>query len=304
MEKVDPSVVTKYLANDFNELIEKLSSQSSIHANAEANANIEMGGPAITNSSDNSRGIGDKGSFASLLKKPMTSKAVRLYEECRICYREKAPFSSCGELCEECMGKFGLERAMLSNGFFFFQFSSRDRMKRVLENGPLLIRLVPIILNIWTLNTKLKKETITSTPIWVKLHNVPIVAYSKIELSLITSQIGNPIMLDAYTSMMCQKSWGKNSYVRALVEVSSLNPLQDSLIVAIPFPNGSGHSLESIEVEYELTPPRYETCKIFDHVDDACPKRVKVAVQSQMEDDGFTKVNNIKNKNKKQSTNQ
>nr|GEV30575.1 hypothetical protein [Tanacetum cinerariifolium] len=45
--------------------------------------------------------------------------------------------------------------------------------------------------------------------------------------------------------------------------------------------------MESIEVEYEWTPPR-----------------VKVAVQSQVEDDGFTKVNNRKNKKKQQSTNQ
>nr|GEY08078.1 hypothetical protein [Tanacetum cinerariifolium] len=111
-------------------------------------------------------------------------------------------------------------------------------------------------------------------------------------------------MLNVYTSMMCQKSWGKNSYVRALVKVSSLNPLNDSLVVAIPFPDGSGHSLESIEVEYEWTPPRFETCKNFDHVDDACPKRVKVVVQSQVEDNGFTKVNNRKNKKKQQSTNQ
>ncbi|GJY62451.1 zinc knuckle CX2CX4HX4C containing protein [Tanacetum coccineum] len=269
-----------------------------------------MGGPAIATGFDNSReGNGDKVSFASLLKKPMPSKAVRLsmikndesvtganvaiplpameevskrFENTLYGYfiGKRLAFPVVENYVKNAWEKFGLERTMLSNGFFFFQFSSRDGMERVLENGPWLIRLVPIILNIWTPNTRLRKETITSAPIWVKLHNVPIVAYSKIGLSLITSQIGNPIMLDAYTSMMCQKSWGRNSYARALVEVSSLNPLQDSLVVAIPFPDGSGHSLESIEVDYEWTPP------------------------SQVEDDGFTKVNNRKNKKKQQSTNQ
>ncbi|GKB48843.1 hypothetical protein Tco_0899596, partial [Tanacetum coccineum] len=271
-----------------------------------------MGGPAIATGFDNSReGNGDKVSFASLLKKPMPSKAVRLsmikndesvtganvaiplpameevskrFENTLYGYfiGKRLAFPVVENYVKNAWEKFGLERTMLSNGYFIFQFSSRDGMERVLENGPWLIRLVPIILNIWTPNTRLKKETITSAPIWVKLHNVPIVAYSEIGLSLITSQIGNPIMLDAYTSVMCQKSWGRNSYARALVEVSSLNPLQDSLVVAIPFPDGSRHSLESIEVEYEWTPPRCETCKIFDHVDDACPIRVKVAVQSQV----------------------
>ncbi|GKB07442.1 hypothetical protein Tco_0835726 [Tanacetum coccineum] len=85
--------------------------------------------------------------------------------------------------------------------------------------------------------------------IMVKLHHVPIVAFSETGLSLITSQLGHPIMLDAYTSTMCQKSWGRNTYARALIEVSMLNHLKESLVVAIPFPIGSGHSLETIEVE-------------------------------------------------------
>nr|GEY75933.1 hypothetical protein [Tanacetum cinerariifolium] len=56
-------------------------------------------------------------------------------------------------------------------------------------------------------------------------------------------------------STMCQKSRGGNSYARALVKVSLLAALKESLVVAIPFPNGTGHSLEMVEVEYEWKPP-------------------------------------------------
>ncbi|GKE29236.1 zinc knuckle CX2CX4HX4C containing protein [Tanacetum coccineum] len=73
--------------------------------------------------------------------------------------------------------KFGLKRVMLQNGFFFCQFATREGMERVIESGSWLIRLVPLILNVWTPNSKLKKDEITSTSLWVKLHNVPIVAY-------------------------------------------------------------------------------------------------------------------------------
>nr|GFA58838.1 zinc knuckle CX2CX4HX4C [Tanacetum cinerariifolium] len=62
-------------------------------------------------------------------------------------------------------------------------------------------------------------------------------------------------MLDAYTSTMCQKSWGRNSYAQALMEVSSLASLKESLVVAIPFPNGMRHYLETVEVGYEWQPP-------------------------------------------------
>ncbi|GJT12436.1 zinc knuckle CX2CX4HX4C containing protein [Tanacetum coccineum] len=158
--------------------------------------------------------------------------------------------------------KYGLERVMLHNGFFFFQFSTREGMEQVLENGPCLNRLVPTILNTWMPNTKLKKDEITAAPVWVKLHNVPIVAYSKVGLTLI--------------------------------EVSSKKALMESLVMAIPFQNRSGHSMETIKIEYEWQPSRCDTCKIFDHIDDQCPKKVKVVVPTQESDDGFVEVTHHK----------
>nr|GEV62700.1 hypothetical protein [Tanacetum cinerariifolium] len=57
---------------------------------------------------------------------------------------------------------------------------------------------------------------------------------------------------DAYTSTMCQKSRGRNTYARALVEVSSETDQKDSLVVAIPFPNGKGHSLETTKAPADV----------------------------------------------------
>ncbi|GJT86760.1 zinc knuckle CX2CX4HX4C containing protein, partial [Tanacetum coccineum] len=154
--------------------------------------------------------------------------------------------------------KFGLEPVILQNGFFLFQLSTREGMDRVLENGSWLIRLVPLILNIWSPNTILKKGEITLASVWVKLHNMPIVAYSEIGLSLITTKMGHPLMLDTYTSDMCLNPWGRNTYARALIEVSVANALLDSIVVPNPLPNCKGHTLETIEIEYEWKPPRSE----------------------------------------------
>ncbi|GJR18095.1 hypothetical protein Tco_0966622 [Tanacetum coccineum] len=79
-------------------------------------------------------------------------------------------------------------------------------------------------------------------------------------------------MLDAYTSTMCLNLWGRNTYARTLIEVSSIYDLVESLIVAIPFQNGLGHSLKIVDIECEWQPPRCDTCKIFDHTDEHCPK--------------------------------
>ncbi|GJT09945.1 RNA-directed DNA polymerase, eukaryota, reverse transcriptase zinc-binding domain protein [Tanacetum coccineum] len=134
------------------------------------------------------------------------------------------------------------------------------------------------------------------------MHNVPIVAYSEIGLSLITNQLRKPIMLDGYTSNMCINSWGRNSYARALIEVLAKMALLNSIVVAIPFPNGKGHSMETIEIEYEWQPPRCDTCKVFDHYNNQCPKKVNVPVPDGKSDDGFMEVKRKGGKRKQQET--
>ncbi|GJW25656.1 zinc knuckle CX2CX4HX4C containing protein [Tanacetum coccineum] len=155
--------------------------------------------------------------------------------------------------------KFGLKRTQLHEDFFMFQFNTKEGMESVMESGPWLVRGVPLILNIWNQNSELKKDAIKSAPLWVKLHHVPIVAYSEIGLSLITTQLAE-------------------------------EELKDSIVIAIPLSNGKGHTLAKIEVEYEWNPPRCNTCKVFDHVNDKCPKNPKVDAPTKAVNDGFTVV--------------
>ncbi|GKA21410.1 hypothetical protein Tco_0701399 [Tanacetum coccineum] len=84
--------------------------------------------------------------------------------------------------------KYGLKRVMMHHGFFMFQFDSDSGMVKVMEDGPWRIQLVPIILNVWRLNTLLQKDKVTHVLLWLKMHNVPIVAYSKVGLDLILAK--------------------------------------------------------------------------------------------------------------------
>ncbi|GJR82367.1 retrovirus-related pol polyprotein from transposon 17.6 [Tanacetum coccineum] len=200
--------------------------------------------------------------------------------------------------------KYGLKRIQLHEEFFLFQFDTREGMESVLENGPWLIRRVPLILNEWTPNTILKKDEIKHVPVWVKMHHVPIVAYSDVGLSLISTQIGKPLMLDSYTSNMCLHSWGRSTYARVLIEISADVDPMDSLVIAIPRCDKEGHTFATIDIEYEWTPPRCASCKIFDHVSDKCPKLPKEVSNVQLSDDGFTEVKKKKTKAKKNNKKQ
>nr|GEX90498.1 hypothetical protein [Tanacetum cinerariifolium] len=165
----------------------------------------------------------------------------------------------------------------------FPTFSSFKNMDKFKKKAPCLVK-------------DLKNDEIRKAPIWVKLHHVPIVAYSEVGLSLITTQIGRPIMLDSYTSNMCLSSWGRNTYARAMIEVSADEELKKSLVVSIPVRNGKGHTLATVDIEYEWTLPRCSTCLIFGHVDDNCPKRPKVDAPTKDTDEGFVEVKRKKSR--------
>ncbi|GJS65584.1 hypothetical protein Tco_0680148 [Tanacetum coccineum] len=168
--------------------------------------------------------------------------------------------------------KYGLKRVQLHDDFFLFQFETKDGMDNKVE--------------------------VKKAPVWVKLHHVPIVAYSEIGLSLITTQIGKPIMLDSYTSNMYLSSWGRSTYARALIEVLANNEIMESLTIAIPVGKDKGHTLATIDIKYKWKPPRCSTCMIFDHFTDKCPKLPKENIQTNTDDEGFVEVKKKKNMNK------
>ncbi|GJU66740.1 retrovirus-related pol polyprotein from transposon TNT 1-94 [Tanacetum coccineum] len=127
--------------------------------------------------------------------------------------------------------KFGFEKVMSDDeGMFYFKFSSFQGLEHVLEKGPWLIRNVPLILTKWSPNMTLSKDEVTRVPVWVNMHKVPVVAYTADGLSLIASQIGNPLSLDAFTSTMRVETWGRIGFARALIEV----PAQHITLVAAP----------------------------------------------------------------------
>ncbi|GJR94661.1 zinc knuckle CX2CX4HX4C containing protein, partial [Tanacetum coccineum] len=243
-----------------------------------------------------------KGSFASLLQKQSSKNVVHISELRNDEVVEGAavaiPLSAVEEVSarfdtnyvKNTWAKFGLKRIMLDDNFFLFQFDTKEGMEKVIENGSWLVRRVPLILNVWTPNTVLRKEEVKKALVWVKMHHVPIAVYSEVGLSLITTQIGSPIILDTYTSNMCVRSWGKKEYARALIEISAERELMESIVIAIPLGKGKGHTLATIDIDYEWKPPLCSTCKIFDHTNEKCPKLPKVIPTEVMDKDGFVEV--------------
>ncbi|GKE12013.1 reverse transcriptase domain-containing protein [Tanacetum coccineum] len=120
--------------------------------------------------------------------------------------------------------KFGLQKLMKNkDGVFLFKFASRDGLDRVLERSPWIIRNTPLILNRWISNVSLKRDEVTKVPIWLKLHDVLVVAYSADGLSLIATQVGKPIMFDEFTRSMCTNKRGADMDTTTKVGANDIN---------------------------------------------------------------------------------
>ncbi|GJT51663.1 trichome birefringence-like protein 3 [Tanacetum coccineum] len=182
----------------------------------------------------------------------------------------------------------------------FLLCTSFKGIEHVLEQGPWLIRNILLILTKWTPNMSLAKDKVTRVLVWVKLHNVPVVTYSADGLSLIATQIGTPIMLDAFTSVMCVEAWGRIGFARALIGVSTDKDLKQEVIMAIPNVEDDGITLTmvKIKVEYEWKPPLCIDCHVFGHLSKQCPKHIpeKATPVAEVPDDGFTTVTKRKSK--------
>ncbi|GKC97830.1 zinc knuckle CX2CX4HX4C containing protein [Tanacetum coccineum] len=134
---------------------------------------------------------------------------------------------------------------------------------------------------------RLLKEELTRIPIWVKLHDVPIQVFEEDGISLIATFIGKPIMLDSYTSSMCNDSWGRISFARCLIEVNSETDLVDVVTIGIPSLSEDDFTKETICVD----PPIVATSNV-------------VTPNAEKTNDGFQMVGKTKKrKGKSKSTN-
>ncbi|GJU33230.1 putative reverse transcriptase domain-containing protein [Tanacetum coccineum] len=120
---------------------------------------------------------------------------------------------------------------------------SMDGLDSMLENGSWFIRNNPLILKKWHPDVNLLKEDVVTIPVWVKLHGVPVAAFSEDGLSAIATKLANA-------------------------------ELKDNIVAAMPKITGEGYYTCNIRVEYEWKPPRCAYCKVFGHVQEECIKNI------------------------------
>ncbi|GJX00643.1 hypothetical protein Tco_0184556 [Tanacetum coccineum] len=99
----------------------------------------------------------------------------------------------------------------------------------------------PIVSNFWPL---------VADPVFDGVNiSIPRKVIEKDDISLIATFIGKPIILDSYTSSMCNDSWGRSSFARCLIEVNSDFDILEVVTTGVPSLTRDDFTKETIRVD-------------------------------------------------------
>ncbi|GJW79881.1 RNA-directed DNA polymerase, eukaryota, reverse transcriptase zinc-binding domain protein [Tanacetum coccineum] len=100
-------------------------------------------------------------------------------------------------------GKYGLIDTVAQNGLYYFKFNNEYGMNQVLESGPWMVSNRPLFVQKWDPSVNIDLSEPVKLPLWIKLHNVPIEAWTVKGISAIASSLGTPLIMDKTTTRMC-----------------------------------------------------------------------------------------------------
>ncbi|GJT95057.1 retrovirus-related pol polyprotein from transposon TNT 1-94 [Tanacetum coccineum] len=117
------------------------------------------------------------------------------------------------------------------NGQYVFKFKNSDGLNNVLEKGPWMVKNKPLFVKKWCSEMGMEKLEPKCLPVWVKIINVPLEAWSVDGISVIASSLGKPIMMDNNTATVCHKGIGMLEFARVLVEMVAEKELKKETVI-------------------------------------------------------------------------
>ncbi|GJR87831.1 RNA-directed DNA polymerase, eukaryota, reverse transcriptase zinc-binding domain protein [Tanacetum coccineum] len=96
-----------------------------------------------------------------------------------------------------------------NNGVYFMKFNIDEGLDFIVNNGPWMVKNKPLIVQKWDINVCLDKTDPDIIPLWVKICNVPIEAWTVKGISALASKVGKPLVMDNVTASMCKVGIGR-----------------------------------------------------------------------------------------------
>ncbi|KAJ9536688.1 hypothetical protein OSB04_un000161 [Centaurea solstitialis] len=207
---------------------------------------------------------------------------------------QRLPFWQVQQSVKKAWGKFGYTEMMMNdNGVYFLKFNDEGGCTQAVEQGPLFIRGVPFFVFAWDPSKGLTKPVHSTCPLWIKLYNIPLVAFNVEGIGRIASAIGVPKQMDSATASMCDRAWGRPGFAKVLVEAWATGDLKREIEVVVPSITGENEVIVKVKVEYDWEPTQCSHCMVFGHKKSTCLKEVVSNAKpkaKEVDADGFTRV--------------
>nr|GEW69747.1 ATPase, F1/V1/A1 complex, alpha/beta subunit, zinc knuckle CX2CX4HX4C [Tanacetum cinerariifolium] len=102
-------------------------------------------------------------------------------------------------------------------------------------------------------------------PLCIKLHNVPIEAWTVKGVSAIASSLGTPLIMDKTTARMCHEGAGRVGYAKVLVEVKAESQFKEKVEINYTCTEINDTCTKFVNVEYTWKPakPREKIPRAF-----------------------------------------
>nr|GEY21840.1 hypothetical protein [Tanacetum cinerariifolium] len=174
------------------------------------------------------------------------------------------------------------ERIELNKNLFSIPTSIKENMDEV------AIFDEEIVKKKWSLDVCVEKAEPDRIPVWVKLFNIPLEAWSVKGISALASRLGKPLVMDDMTANMCHNGIGRSAFVRVLMEIKADKGFKD--LTEIKYKDKSNNVIRTkfVKVEFSWKPISCSHCNVFRYSDSRCYKNG--TKKDQMENDKGTKV--------------
>ncbi|GJY52437.1 zinc knuckle CX2CX4HX4C containing protein [Tanacetum coccineum] len=169
--------------------------------------------------------------------------------------------------------RFGFKDIVdVNNGIYFIKFHNTEGLEAIVESGPWMVNSKPFFVQKWDIHVCLDKKEPEMIPIWVRLCNVPLEAWTTKGISALASRLGKPLVMDNVTAEMCKMGVGRVRYARVLVEVSAKKVLPQEFKIVYRDKGNEEICRKVIHVKYDRKPTRCSECCVFGHNVDNCVK--------------------------------
>ncbi|GJQ90834.1 RNA-directed DNA polymerase, eukaryota, reverse transcriptase zinc-binding domain protein [Tanacetum coccineum] len=158
-------------------------------------------------------------------------------------------------------------------GYFVGQSMSVNELSFIIPKAlNWMVNSKPFFVQKWDIHVCLDKKEPEMIPIWVRLCNVPLEAWTTKGISALASRLGKPLVMDNVTAEMCKMGVGRVRYARILVQVSAKKVLPQEIEIVYRDKGNEEICRKVIHVKYDWKPTRCSECCVFGHNVDNCVK--------------------------------